>query len=390
MEIRFHEPDIGRGEIEAVTQALRDGHIGGNGPICWRVQQQLRARTGAGHVLLMPSATLAQDLLLMALGIRRGDEVVMPAFASVSTANSILARGATPVFCDVDPATLNIDPLDVERHITRNTRAVLPVHYAGISADLDALAKICEPRGIKVIEDAAQGLGARHHDRHLGTIGDAGFLSFHATKNDGCGEGGALLIRSAELMELLELVHEKGTNRGAFLPGEVDNYTWVEIGGNFVLSDLLAAFLEVQLERSDELNRKRVDIWQRYHEGLAPLEEAGLIRRQTVPAYATHNGHLYGFRTRTAARRDAMLTGLKSAGVQASVHFQPLHVSSFACERLDFDGPLPVTEQAAARLVRLPLWAGLKDDEVDYVIETVSRVAQAYSGSDKGEDKVND
>ncbi|MEM7310173.1 MAG: dTDP-4-amino-4,6-dideoxygalactose transaminase [Planctomycetota bacterium] len=372
MRIPFVTPRLGAPEVRAVVRALRNGWIGGNGQVCREVQTRLEELTGARHALLTPSATQAMEVYLLAAGIGPGDEVVMPSFAFVSQANAILARGATPVFCEIDPHTLNLDPADVEARVTERTRAVLPVHYAGIACDLDALGELAERRGLRVLEDAAQALGARWRGRQLGTVGHAGFLSFHSTKNLVCGEGGALLTDDDELFRAAEIVQEKGTNRTAFLRGEIDKYTWVGPGGSYVLSDLLAALLGAQLERLDALTAARVRVWEAYHEGLADEERRGLLRRPVVPDGVEHNGHIYALRLPDAAARQRLIDGLRERGVSATFHFQPLHASPYAGEKLGLDPrSLPHTLEAADTLVRLPVHDRLRRRHVEYVLRAV-------------------
>ena len=374
MPIPFSRPPLGPLEVEAAARAIRDGTIGGNGPICARVEALLRERTGSPHALLTPSATQAMDVALYAYGIGPGDEVLMPSFAFVSQANAILSRGARPVFCEIDDETLDMCPRDAAARITPRTRMLMPVHYAGIACDLDAFAALAREHGLVLFEDAAQGIGASFRGRHLGTIGDAGCLSFHATKNVVAGEGGCLLVRDAEVAARAEIIREKGTNRSAFLRGDVERYTWVGPGDSFVLSDLLAAVLEVQLARLDEINAARLRIWRGYHAGLESLDKEGLIRRPVVPAGAAHNAHIYAFRTRTKGLAAHVLAGLREAGIAASFHFQPLHAAPYAREVLGPQPPLPRTELAAATLIRLPLFPELTVPDAERIAETVTRL----------------
>jgi dTDP-4-amino-4,6-dideoxygalactose transaminase len=371
MDIPFTRPPLGPAEAEAAARAVREGHIGGNGPICARVEEKLRALTGARHALLTPSATQAMDVALIAWGIGPGDEVLMPSFAFVSQANAILARGARPVFCEIDDETLDMCPRDAAARITPRTRLVMPVHYAGVACDLDAYEALAARHGLVLFEDAAQGIGASHRGRHLGTIGDAGCISFHETKNVVSGEGGCLLLRDDEIAHAAEIAREKGTNRTAYLRGDIDRYTWVGPGGSYVMSDLLAAVLEVQLARLEEITEQRRRLWRIYHNGLETLEKDGWLRRPVVPVEATHNAHIYAFRTRTRGLRAHLLEGLRAAGIQATFHFQPLHAAPFAAERLGDPPSLPVTEAAAETLVRLPLHARMTPADAERVVEEV-------------------
>ena len=376
--IKFTQPNIGDAEIEAVTNALRMGHLGGNGPISARVQARLCELTGAPHCLLTPSATHAMELALMSIDLAPGDEVLMPSFAFVSQATAILSRGAVPVFCEIDPRTLNMCPADAETRITDRTRVIMPVHYAGIACDLDAFEKLAKKHDLLLFEDAAQGLGSLHRGRHLGTVGVGGCISFHATKNAVCGEGGVFLMSSDELYERAAIVQEKGTNRSAFLRGEVDRYTWVDQGGNFTMSDLLAALLEVQLDRLDEMQATRSAVWNTYDSGLEELEKEGLILRPAVPHWAQHNAHLYYLQARQPGLQMALLTGLRARGIEASFHFQPLHASPFARQKLGLDQSLPITERAAFNLVRLPLHSMMTTSDAETVVDEVRAIVRSH------------
>ncbi len=361
MKIPFTRPSFGAAEIRAAAAALRAGQTVGNGPIGTRVEQRLAELSGAPFVVLTPNATQAMEVLLTALCIGPGDEVILPSFAFVSMANTVVQRGARPVFAEIDERHLNLDPADVAKRIGPKTRMVMPVHYAGIPADMAALGALCRQAGVFLFEDAAQAIGSTLDGRWLGTLGDAGCLSFHETKNvTSGGEGGALLLKDETLARRVEIAHEKGTNRKAFLRGEVDKYTWVSSGGSYVLSDLLAAVLEVQLERLDELTQRRRDNWELYHQALAPLEARGLLRRPYVPPGAVHNAHIYYVVCASPALQERLLSGLKSQGISATFHFQPLHASPFAIEALRSDPhSLPKTLHAANCIVRLPLFADL-------------------------------
>ena len=307
----------------------------------------------------------------MMFDIEPGDEVLMPSFAFVSMANAVLARGARPVFCEIDERTLNIDPKDAASRITDRTRMVMPVHYAGISCDMDALTALCSERGLVLFEDAAQAYGSRWRGKQLGTIGEAGCFSFHETKNiTSGGEGGALIVREEQHMHRAEIIHEKGTNRSAFLRGEVDKYTWVDRGGSYVLSDLLAAVLEVQLERAEEIRTRRLEVWNDYHEAFAELERKGVARRPFVPDEAEHNAHIYFLVAESADLQARVLTSLRERGVQATFHFQPLHASPFAKEHLGTAGQeLPLTSHAADCILRLPLHVQLNAKKSKHVID---------------------
>jgi dTDP-4-amino-4,6-dideoxygalactose transaminase len=376
-EIAFTRPSISALEMRAVATALRTQRIGGNGPICKRVQQLLAAQLGAEHALLTPNATQAMEVGLLALEIGPGDEVLMPSFAFVSQANAILLRGATPVFCEIDPATMNMDVADAARRITPRTKLVMPVHYAGVPADLDGLTKLASEHRISLFEDAAQAYGSTWSGRPVGTFGRAGCVSFHETKNVTSGEGGALLTNDPEFARRCELIQEKGTNRSAFLRGEVDKYTWVSLGGSYVMSDLLAALLEVQVQRAAALNKARATLWQTYYSGLAELEQKGLLRRPVVPAAARHNAHTFWFRTATPEVQRKVIAQLRANGIQATFHFQPLHESPYARKSMKLTQSLPVTEREAHCLVRLPLHNQLRKKDAQWVVDQTRKAFQS-------------
>jgi dTDP-4-amino-4,6-dideoxygalactose transaminase len=369
--IPFTRPTFGAAETQAAGRLLRQARLGGNGPVCREVEARLREITGARHALVTPSATAAIEVGLTALGIGPGDEVLLPSFSFVGQANAVLAVGARPVFCDIDAATLNLDCDDADRRVTRRTRLLMPVHYAGIACDLAAVRKVARAHGLAIFEDAAQAIGATWRGRHLGTLGAAGCVSFHSTKNITCGEGGALLTNSARIARAADIAREKGTNRSAFLRGEIDKYTWVGRGGSHVMSDLLAGILAVQLGRLATVNRRRMQIWELYHRELAALEDNGLLQRPVVPAGAQHNAHAYVIVARSAALQRRLLAGLRAAGIRATFHFQPLHRSPYARRVLGLRQRLPATESVARRLVRLPLFADMTPAQARFVARQV-------------------
>ena len=370
MEIPFNRAAYGPREEEAALAALRAGRLEGDGPRSREAAERLRRVTGAARVLLTPSGTHALELALQAIGIGPGDEVGCPSFTFVSTANAVVRQGARPVFCDIEPGTLNLDPADLARRITERTRAVVPVHYAGVPCDMDAIRAALGGRPIRVVEDAAQAIGALYRGRPAGSLGDAAAFSFHETKNVACGEGGALATSDDALAARAEIVREKGTDRAAFLRGEVDKYTWVDTGSSYLLSDLLAAVLTVQLDRLDELQARRRAAWEAYRRALLPFRDAGRIVLGEVPADRTTNHHIFWFLARDAGDRDRLLARLHARGVRATFHFVPLDSSPFARRVLgNADPPLPVTEDASRRLIRLPLFAALADEEVAAVAD---------------------
>jgi dTDP-4-amino-4,6-dideoxygalactose transaminase len=367
--VRFHAPWYDERELEAVRTALLT-HTAGDGPAGRRVEARLAALLGVRRVLLTTSCTHALELALLALGVGPGQEVVCPSFTFVSSANAALRVGARPVFADIDETTLGLDPADVERRLSPRTAALVPVHYAGVAPDMQALLEIARRRGLRVVEDAAQGIAASWRGRPLGTLGDAGCLSFHETKNLSCGEGGALVVDDPELAERAEIAREKGTNRAAFFRGEVDKYTWVAEGSSYVLSDVLAAILEAQLDKLAEIQARRGAIVARYRAGLADwAARHGVRMPEPLPERQT-NHHIFFLLYPNGAHRDRALAELKAHGVMATFHYVPLHSAPYG-RKLAGDVQLPVTDRVAASLLRLPLHPRLADAEVDRVIDAV-------------------
>jgi dTDP-4-amino-4,6-dideoxygalactose transaminase len=370
MQIPLTIEDVGAEEQAAMAAALRARQLTGNGPICRAVQQELQTIFGARHALLTPSCTSALEMAMLALDIGPGDEVILPSFTFVSTANCVMLRGATPVFADILPDTLNIDPADVARRITPRTRAIVPVHYAGVACAMDALLELSRAHGLAVVEDAAHAIDARYKGRYLGTLGDFGCYSFHATKNIVCGEGGALLTSSDALAARAHVIHEKGTNRAAFMQGLVDKYSWVDVGSSYVLSDLLAAVLQVQLGKRAAIKARRGAIWRRYFEGLRPLAERELLALPTIPPECDSSYHIFFLRVASGELRDRLLQALRAAGIGAAFHYVPLHSSPFGQSQGWHHERLPVTEQCSRTLIRLPLYPAMSDAQVEYVLDT--------------------
>jgi dTDP-4-amino-4,6-dideoxygalactose transaminase len=357
-------------EPRRVREAL-SGRVAGDGPFGKRVESRLAALLGAPRVLLTTSCTHALELALLALGVGPGDEVLCPSFTFVSTANAALRVGALPVFADIEEETLGLDPADVERRLTPRTRVLVPVHYAGVAPDMDALLALAARRGIRVVEDAAQGLCATYKGRPLGALGDAGCFSFHETKNITCGEGGALALRDPEVIRRAEIVREKGTNRSAFLRGEVDKYTWVSEGSSYVLSDVLSAILDAQLDKLEQIQERRRRVAEAYRTGLRGWAAARSVRLFEPPPERVANDHLFYLLFPGPEERDSSLAALKTRGIGAAFHYVPLHSSPHGRE-LGADVPrLPVTESVAGRLLRLPLHPLLQLEEVERVIEAV-------------------
>jgi dTDP-4-amino-4,6-dideoxygalactose transaminase len=356
-------------EATRAGEALR-ARTAGDGPFGRKVERRLAMWLGVPRVLLTTSCTHALELSLLTLGIGPGDEVICPSFTFVSTANAVLRVGARPVFAEIDEKTLGLSPEDVERRITPKTRALLPVHYAGIAPDMDELLEIASRHELRVIEDAAQGLGARYRGRALGGLGDAGCFSFHETKNLTCGEGGALALRDPELAARAEIIREKGTNRNAFLRGDVDKYTWVLEGSSYVLSDLLAAVLDAQLDKAPEIASRRRRIAESYRNGLSGWAAAHGVGLMPQFPDREVNDHIFYLMFPDVGRRDRALAALKAEGVTASFHYVPLHTSPMGA-RLHTGGPLPVTERVADGLLRLPLHPRMSPEDVERVVEAV-------------------
>jgi dTDP-4-amino-4,6-dideoxygalactose transaminase len=357
-------------ELRYVEDAAARGRVAAGGRYGGRCADWLEARTGA-RAFLTPSCTHALELAALLADVEPGDEVIMPSWTFVSTATAFVLRGAVPVWVDIRPDTLNLDETALEDAITPRTRAIVPVHYAGIGCEMEAIAAVARRHALRVIEDAAHCLLATYRGRPLGTFGDIGCLSFDEMKNATAGEGGALLTGDEQLAARAEVLQLKGTNRAAFLRGEVDEYTWVDVGSSFALSELAASFLWGQLEEVERMTARRHEIWARYHEALADLEEGGALRRPVVPAECGHNAHLYYLLLRDRERRDGLIGFLAERGVTAVFHYVPLHSSPAGSHRGRAAGELPVTESVADCLVRLPLFPDLSDEAVERVVEGV-------------------
>jgi dTDP-4-amino-4,6-dideoxygalactose transaminase len=367
--IRFHQPWYDEREVEAIRAALAR-QTTGDGPFGRKVEGRLSQMLDSRKVLLTTSCTHALELALLALGIGHGREVITPSFTFVSSANAALRVGAVPVFAEIDERTLGLDPQDVERRLTPRTAAIIPVHYAGVAPEMEPILDLARRRGLRVVEDAAQGLAASWRGRPLGTLGDAGCLSFHETKNVSCGEGGAIAIADPELAKRAEIAREKGTNRAAFFRGEVDKYTWVAEGSSYVQSDVLAAILDAQLDKLGEIQARRAAAAARYRAGLAEWAAARGVRLPAVLPEREPNHHIFYLLYPDGERRDRAMAALRKGGVMATFHYVPLH-SSPQGRSLGAQPELPVTERVAATLLRLPLHPRLSDADVDRVIDAV-------------------
>jgi dTDP-4-amino-4,6-dideoxygalactose transaminase len=369
--IPFNRPYSSGAEFDHIRTAITNMHLSGNGPFSRRCCEWLEQRSGAPRALLTTSCTAALEMAVLLAQIEPGDEVVMPSYTFVSAAGAVALRRGVPVFVDIREDTLNLDEELIEQALTPRTKAVLPMHYAGVGCEMDAIVELADEHGLSVIEDAAQGILATYRGRPLGSIGDLGALSFHETKNVSCGEGGAILVNRPELVERAEILHEKGTDRKRFLSGLVDKYSWVDLGSSFPLSDVAAAFLWAQMEEAREITEQRLAVWAAYHEAFAALEQRERLRRPIVPETCSHNAHMYYLLLRSREERDRLVAQLMEAGVQAVFHYVPLH-SSQAGRRLGrAAGSLARTDDLSGRLIRLPLWPGMTDAQVEHVVEAV-------------------
>jgi len=350
-------------ELANVAQAHAEGHLSGDGPFTKRCHAWLEKTTGSHKALLTHSCTAALEMAALLAEVKSGDEVIMPSFTFVSTANAFVLRGATPVFVDIRPDTLNIDENLIEAAITPRTRAICVVHYAGIGCEMDEINRIALKRGLMVIEDAAQGVLARYKGRPLGTLGSLGTISFHETKNIISGEGGAILINDEKFADRAEIIREKGTNRSRFFRGEVDKYTWVDIGSSFLPSEIIAAFLMAQMEDAERITSDRLAIWHRYHSALSDLDRAGRLRRPVVPEDCEHNAHMYYVLLSNLHERERFIATLKADGINPVFHYIPLHSSPAGRRYGRTSGSMKVTDDVSDRLVRLPLWLGEMDQD---------------------------
>jgi dTDP-4-amino-4,6-dideoxygalactose transaminase len=372
--IPFNRPYATGKELVYASEAQRNYHLSGDGLFTKRCHRWIEQQTGCARALLTHSCTSALDLAALLLDIQSGDEIIMPSYTFVSTANAFVLRGAVPVFVDIRQDTLNLDERLVEAAITTRTRAIAPIHYAGVACEMDALVAIAKRHDLRVVEDAAQGVMPRYKGRALGAIGDLGSFSFHETKNIMSGEGGSLLVREGELVLRAEIIREKGTDRGRFFRGEVDKYTWQDVGSSFLPSEITAAFLWAQFEQAERITSGRIANWQRYHELLAPLESQGLLRRPIVPAECQHNGHLYYVLLPSEADRQRVLDGLRQNGIGAVFHYVPLHSSPAGMRFGRAHGDLSLTTSLSQRLVRLPMWFGLNEAQQQRVCDVLGSI----------------
>ena len=374
MKIPFNRPSFVGNERRYMDEALTLGHVSGDGEFTRRCSALLQEQLGTPAALLTTSCTHALEIAAILLDIKPGDEVILPDFTFVSTANAFVLRGARPVFADIRPDTLNLDERQLDRLIGPRTRAIVPVHYAGVGCDMDAILEIARSRGIAVVEDNAHGLFGTWRGKPLGTFGELGTLCFHETKNFTCGEGGALLVNDARLIERAEIVREKGTNRKRFFRGEVDKYTWVDIGSSYLPSDLLAAYLYGQLEEKNAVLECRRRIYERYLEGLASWAAERGVQLPTIPPECASSYHMFYAILPTPEARTRLIAGLRERGILAVFHYLPLHLSEMGRRWGGRVGDCPVTESVSQRLVRLPFYTSLTAADQESVIEAVRAV----------------
>jgi dTDP-4-amino-4,6-dideoxygalactose transaminase len=371
--VPFNRPAIVGRELEYIVEAVRAGQLAGDGAFSRRCERWLEQYSGAPRVLLTHSCTAALEMSALLCDLGEGDEVILPSFTFVSTANPFVLRGAVPVFIDIRPDTLNIDERLIEQAITPRTRAIVPVHYAGIGCAMTEIVSIARRHGLRVIEDAAHALGATYRGRSLGAIGDLGCWSFHETKNFISGEGGALAVRDPALIERAEIIREKGTDRTKFFRGQVDKYTWIDVGSSYVPSELVAAYLFAQFEHASDILGRRRRIFARYAEALAPLEEEGIVQLPRVPSWCEPNGHLFYLILPGENERDALLRRLNAAGVNAVFHYVALHDSPAGRRYGRVGGEMTNTDAVSRRLIRLPCYFDLSEAQQERVIEMVTR-----------------
>lgn len=373
MHIPFNKPHVTGKEFALIQQAIDSAHLSGNGVFTRKCQTWFEQTTGCKQAMLVHSGTAALEMAALLLDLKEGDEVIMPSFTFVSTANAFVLRGAVPVFVDIRPDVLNLDEMLIQGALTKKTKAIVPVHYGGVSCEMTHINKIARSHGLKVVEDAAHGFAARYQGRALGTMGDLGVLSFHETKNVICGEGGALFINDLELIDRAEVLLEKGTDRRQFLHGLVDKYTWQDVGSSFLPSEIEAAFLWAQLQAADEITSSRTKTWELYHELLEPLESSGYLRRPIVPPGCVQNGHVYYILLNDGPTRNSLLQHLNRKDINAVFHYIPLHNAPAGIKFGRSHGRLVHTENLSKCLLRLPLWVGLQPHDVIRIVECITQ-----------------
>ncbi len=382
--IPFNKPHLTGKELHNIADAHQRGQLAGDGFYTKRCSEWLEQTTGAKKVLLTHSCTAALEMAAMLADIKPGDEVIMPSYTFVSTANAFVLRGGVPVFVDIRADTLNIDETQIEAAITPRTRAIVPVHYAGVACEMDTILEIAKRHNLLVIEDAAQAVMASYKGRALGSIGHLGAYSFHETKNVISGEGGALLVNDPSLVTRAEIIREKGTNRSQFFRGQVDKYTWVDVGSSYLPGEIIAAFLWAQVEDARKITAKRLEIWGEYHRAFEPLEAERRVRRPIVPAGCEHNAHMYYLLLKDLSTRTAFIDSMKQQGINCVFHYVPLHSSPAGKKYGRAVGEMAVTNDLADRLLRLPVWGGLTDKLqklIDIVGQNLSSCVRHVAGT---------
>jgi dTDP-4-amino-4,6-dideoxygalactose transaminase len=374
MNIPFNKPYMTGKELWYVSQAHANGHLSGDGVFTKKCNAWLENRIGCRKALLTHSCTAALEMAAILVDLQPGDEIIMPSYTFVSTANAFVLRGAVAVFVDIRPDTLNIDETLIEAAITPKTKAIVAVHYAGVSCEMDTIMAIASKYNLLVIEDAAQGIMSTYKGRPLGSIGHLGALSFHETKNIISGEGGALLVNDLTFADRAEMIREKGTNRSLFFRGQVDKYTWVDFGSSYLPSELIGSFLWAQMEEADSITRRRMEIWNVYHQSLQSLEKKEKIRRPTIPSDCTHNGHMYYLLLSDLDKRTAFIGNLKQKGIGSVFHYVPLHSSPMGEKYGRKSGDLKQTRLLSDRLVRLPLWLGLEEHLAEVIHHVIAEI----------------
>jgi dTDP-4-amino-4,6-dideoxygalactose transaminase len=367
MIIPFNKPYMTGRELWYIAQAYTNGHLAGDGIFTKKCHSWLETCTRSNKALLTHSCTAALEMAAYLANIQPGDEVIMPSYTFVSTANAFVLRGGVPVFVDIRPDTLNIDETLIEAAITPRTKAIVPVHYAGVSCEMDAIMSIADRHSLLVIEDAAQAVMSSYKGKSLGGIGHLGAYSFHETKNIISGEGGALLINDSRFVERAEIIREKGTNRSQYFRGQIDKYTWVDNGSSYLPGEVIAAFLLAQMEEALSITQKRLKIWQKYHMALVKLEETGKLRRPIIPDGCQHNAHMYYVLLESLEKRSEVITQMKEKGVHSVFHYVPLHSSPGGRKYGRVNGKMTITDDLSDRLLRIPLWVDLTEDQEDKV-----------------------
>ena len=374
MNIPFNKATLFGTEIRYIMDVLSSGNIGGDHKFSKECQNLMKEKFNAKSIFLTTSCSMALDMCGILADIKHGDEIILPSYTFVTSANVFVLHGAKPVFVDIRKDNMNIDENKIEQAITSKTKAIVVVHYAGVACEMDKIMEIAKKHNLIVIEDAAQGVNATYKGKYLGTIGDLGAYSFHETKNYSCGEGGAIIINNPKFLERAEIIREKGTNRSKFLRGEVDKYTWVDVGNSFLPSDILAAVLLPQLENMNVIQNKRKQIYDYYYSGLKYLEEQGIIQLPSIPKDCESNYHMFYLLLENFEKRNNVLSALKENGIYSVFHYVPLHTSPMGKSFGYKEGDLPITEQVGKTLIRLPFYYDLTKEEQDYIIKHLREI----------------